>query len=340
MKRSSVPLLFCLLCFSIVSISQAADEESQSVQIVNGQPIVFLDKESQKISGLETLQLKQVKFQAELIAYGKAITLNPLLNIRNQYLTASTQQTSAKAHFIQAQNNIARLSNLHKNEVISTRKLQKQQLRWQSDKNLLHVSNSQSRIIINNSNLQWGKTLTKWIIDEDTAELDRLISGESTLLKITLSAEKSLPAQIKSIFVDPKGNRSSAVKASLLNILSQVDAFSQGQQSIFLTDNPAIKAGMNLTAWIPQQIKTQSGVLIPESSLAWHLGQAFVYIKVDEEHFVHKIINNPVKVSNGYFITDPIKDGEIKDGEEIVVTGTQMLLSHEFRSQIPDEDDD
>lgn len=92
---------------------------------------------------------------------------------------------------------------------------------------------------------------------------------------------------------------------------------------------------MNITAWIPQQKQSQLGVIIPQSSLAWHLGQAFVFIKIDEEHFSHRTIHNPVKVSKGYFIMN-----DIKDGEEIVVMGTQMLLSHELRFQIPDEDDD
>jgi hypothetical protein len=92
---------------------------------------------------------------------------------------------------------------------------------------------------------------------------------------------------------------------------------------------------MNFTAWIPQQGNALTGIIIPESAIAWHLGQSFVFIKMGEEQFVHKNINTLIKVPNGYFISETIGDND-----EVVVKGTQMLLSHEFRSQIPDEDDD
>ena len=46
-------------------------------------------------------------------------------------------------------------------------------------------------------------------------------------------------------------------------------------------------------------------------------------------------ITQATKVANGYFI-----EKQLSADEELVTTGTQMLLSHEFRSQIPDEDDD
>jgi hypothetical protein len=38
---------------------------------------------------------------------------------------------------------------------------------------------------------------------------------------------------------------------------------------------------------------------------------------------------------NGYFISN-----ELKPGEQLVLTGGQLLLSEEFRAQIPHEDND
>ena len=311
------------------------DDEPEPIQIINGQPVIFLDDDTQETSGLETLKLKQIEYQAESIAYGKAIKLSPLLTIRNQYLQATAQQNSAKARLTQAEKNISRLRNLHKDEAISTRKLQKQKTQWQSDKAIYNSSHYQSQIIINNSQLHWGKILTQWVTDVHSEQFNPLINGEIILLQVTLPANSSLPPLSKTIFINPTGERNLAFAASFINAIPQVDSFSQGLQYIFQTDNPGIKPGMNFTAWIPQNTQTKTGVIIPESSVAWHLGLAFVFIKIDEEHFVHRNINKPVKVPDGYFIAN-----QFADGEEIVVTGTQMLLSHEFRSQIPDEDDD
>ena len=334
--------VFLVYLLSIYTINVTAsdtnhseEDEFESVQIINGQPVIFLDDEIQEMSGLEVLKLKQVEFQAEFIAYGKAINLSPLLTIRNQYLAASAQQTGARARLTQAEKNISRLRNLHRDEAISTRKLQQQQSQWQSDKANYNANNYQTRLIINNSQLQWGKTLTQWLTASHSEQFDKLINGETTLLRVTKPVNGTTSFQAKKIYINPTGNRSLAFAASFVCQLPQVDTLSQGLQYIFQTDNPTIKAGMNFTAWIPQQKQKQTGVIIPESSIAWHLGQAFVFIKVDDEYFAHRNIIKPIKVANGYFIAR-----QFTDGEEIVVTGTQMLLSHEFRSQIPDEDDD
>lgn len=340
MHYLTVVFLTCFLSFYPIYVTASdtehnKDDESESVQLINGQPVIFLDDDTQEISGLETLKLKQIEYQAESIAYGTAIKLSPLLTIRNQYLAALAQQSSAKARLTQAEKNISRLTNLHKDEAISTRKLQNQQTQWQSDKAIYDSSHYQSQIIINNSQLQWGKTLTRWATDIHSEHFNKLINGEIIVLQITLPANNSSPPLSNTIYINPTGDRNLAFAASFISHLPQADTFSQGLQYIFQTENPAIKPGMNFTAWIPQNKQTQTGVIIPESSIAWHLGLAFVFIKIDEEHFVHRTISNPVKVPNGYFIAK-----QIADGEEIVVTGTQMLLSHEFRSQIPDEDDD
>jgi hypothetical protein len=335
-----VVFLTCFLSFYPVyvtasDIERDKDDESESVQIINGQPVIFLDDDTQEISGLVSLKLKQVEFRAEYIAYGKAIKLSPLLTIRSQYLLATAQQSGAKARLMQAEKNISRLHNLHENDAISTRKLQKQQTQWQSDKATYNSSHYQSQVIINNSLLHWGKTLTQWVTDIHSKQFKQLINGEIILLQITLPAISSLPPLSNTIYINPTGDRNLAFAASFISPLPQVDTFSQGLQYIFQTENSTIKPGMNFTAWIPQKKQTQTGVIIPESSIAWHLGLAFVFIKIDEEHFVHRNISKPIKVPDGYFIAN-----QFADGEEIVVTGTQMLLSHEFRSQIPDEDDD
>lgn len=311
------------------------DDETEPVQIINGQPVIFLDDDTQKISGLETLKLKQIEYQTESIAYGKAIKLSPLFTIRSQYLAASAQQSGAKARLTQAEKNISRLRDLHKNEAISTRKLQKQQTQWQSDKAIYNSSHYQSQIIINNSQLHWGKTLTQWATDIHSEQFKQIINGEIILLQITLPANSSILPLSNTIYISPIGDRNLAFAASFISPLPQVDTLSQGLQYIFQTENSTIKPGMNFTAWIPQKTQTQPGVIIPGSSISWHLGLAFVFIKTDEEHFVHRNISKLIKVPDGYFIAN-----QFADGEEIVVKGTQMLLSHEFRSQIPDEDDD
>lgn len=335
MNRFPLILLLCILStFSFATLANEEDE-AETVQVVDGQVVIQLDEELQQISGLETRQLKQTEFQTEFIAYGKAISVSPLTAILNQYLSASAKQAGAKARLSQTEKAISRLRNLHKNEIISTRKLQAQQSQYQTDKAIYEEMSSRSKLIVNNSKLQWGEVLTHWATGRHSPQFEQLLEGSVTLLVITMPSGNEPLSQINNIFISPTGNRKKAVKASFVSLLPTVDKFSQGLQYIFITDSPDIKAGMNYTAWLPQKNSKLTGIIIPESSLLWHLGQSFIFIKIDDDHFVRRNISDPIKVPNGYFIAE-----QLSENEQVTVKGSQMLLSHEFRSQIPAEDDD
>lgn len=335
MSRLNASFLpFIILSFTF-QLSASEDDKHEAMQTLNGQTIIFLEEEVQEASGIKTIKLQKVEFQPEFISYGKAINISPLLQIQNQYFSASTKQVGAKARFNQSAKDIIRLRDLHQSEAISTRKLQSQQSKWQSNKAIYNEMNHLNKLIIIKSNLKWGEKLTQWATGKHSPQFDSLIRGESTLLQIILPLGHSIPTQTKTIYISPLGDRDKAFKASYISQLPQVDSVSQGFQYIFITNSNKIKPGMNFSAWSPLNNKSQQGILIPKNSLGWHLGQAFVFIKISDEQFIHRTISNPLNVANGYFITE-----DIEDNEELVVTGSQMLLSHEFRSQIPDEDDD
>ncbi|MCK5829068.1 MAG: hypothetical protein KAH20_02075 [Methylococcales bacterium] len=310
-------------------------DSHKSIPLFNGQPVIFMDEKMQNNSGLKILKTKASLFNPEMIAYGKGISLTPLLTIRKNYLSTIAQQNELKVRLNQAEKNISRLQNLHKIEVVSTKKLQKKRSQWHSEKAIYDKNIYKIQSILNNSKLHWGELLTNWVINKHSPQLDKLMSGEFILLQITVPTSQTLPSDIKTVFISPNGTRSTAVSASFVSILPQVDDFSQGTQYIFLSNTTKVKVGMNFTAWIPHQKHAQKGIIIPESSLAWHLEQAFVFIQIDEEHFVHREISKPIKTINGYYIGK-----QIAEGENLVTTGTSMLLSHEFKSQIPHEDND
>lgn len=334
----TVFLLYFLSAYSVIINASETDNDinnQEPIQLFNGQPVMFMDDEMQENSGLKTLKTKTTLFNPEIIAYGKAISISPLLTIRSNYLSTIAQQSSFKARLTQAEKNISRLRNLHKSEAVSTKKLQKQLSHWHSEKAIYDKNIYQSQSILNNSNLHWGELLTLWATNKSSPQFNKLMRGKSTLLKITLPANQTLSTDINSIFISSTGTRNTALNASFICILPQVDSFSQGEQYIFVSNTTKIKAGMNLTAWVPQKKHAQRGIIIPESSLVWHLGQSFVFIQIDKEHFVHRHISHLIKTTDGYFIGE-----QIKEGEDLVITGTSMLLSHEFRSQIPSKDDD
>ncbi len=334
MTRYPLVLLLCLASlFNTSSSASDAENELTPVKIINGQAVIYLDTEMQQKSGVKSQQFKTTQLLTERAVYGKAVNISPLLSIQSQYQSLLAKKAGAKARLLKSKSAVVRLRRLQKNEAVSIRKLQTQESQWQVDKALFDQLAYESGLIISNSRLKWGGLITQWVIQNNSTQFKNLISGKSTLLIITVPAGSTKLDHFKSIFISPTGNRKMAFKASFISLLPSTDNFSQGLQYSFLTDSLTIKPGMNFTAWIPQLKESLIGITIPETAVAWHLGQPFVFIKTDDEQFIHQNISQLIKVPNGYFIS-----AELNDNKEIVVKGTQMLLSYEFRSQIPTED--
>jgi hypothetical protein len=330
--------VFLIACIFISSVSLSfADDDDKPVTKPpesTGPGAVFLAEKAQPLSGLQTITLTPVSHHAEFSAYGQAVNIQPLIELRHRYSVAMSERGGASARFNQAEQNIKRQQDLYREGATSKRNLQVQQAQWQTDKALVDASNVQGTAIADQARLNWGKTLTEWALSRDSHKLDNFLSGRKTLVQITLPANKQLASDIQSIDVEATGNRSAASKAELISAAPQTDVTVQGESYFFQTDGRRIRPGMRVAAWIPEQGENQSGVVIPKSALIWYMDQAFVYIKTDAEHFSRRTIDQYSAMTDGYFV-----GSGINAGEQLVVMGGQMLLSEELKGQIPDEDD-
>jgi hypothetical protein len=345
-------LIACLFTLNI-NLAIADDDDKPVAKQSNaaGPGTISLSAQAQALSGLQTITLAPVSHHPEFTAYGKAVNIQPLIDLRHRYLVSLTERGGAAARFKQAEQNIKRQQDLYREGATSKRNLQVQQAQWQTDKALVDAGGVQSKAIADEARLNWGEQLAEWALSKDSEQLNAFLSGRKTLMQITLPANKQLAADTRNTYVEAAGNRSSATKAELISAAPQTDTTAQGESYFFQVDGRRdcsrqscgihtipgdnhIRPGMRVAAWIPEQGENQSGVVIPKSALVWYMDQAFVYIKTAEEQFSRRAIEQYSATSGGYFI-----GSGISEGEQLVVTGGQMLLSEEFRGQIPDEDD-
>jgi hypothetical protein len=327
----------CLFILNLVSppLTMADDEKpSSDAQNIYGQ-VIKLDADARKLSGIETLILKPASHSAEFTAYGKAINLQPLLDLRNRYLLALTERSSAQAKFEAEDQNINRQQDLYSHGVGSKRNLQEQQAHWQSSKAQADASYFQGKAIFDEALLFWGKELTNWAMSSNSKKLGEFLSGRQRLLQITLPANRHLPDTVKTVYIDASGNRGKAHKAELISVATRTETVAQGESYYFQTGDTNIITGMNVTAWVPESNEQITGVVIPKSALIWYMDQAIVYLKTAEDTFSRRTLDHYSVSADGYFIP-----GAIKPGEQIVIKGAQILLSEELRGQIPKEDSD
>ena len=336
-------LIGLLICISHTSTLLAIEDDDDALKLQTTKSAassedndtLSLPDNSLQLAGIKTQILQRVQRPSEWLTHGSVLSLEPLLALRQQYLSASALQDGALAKYQESASNLTRTRDLHSQDIVSTRRLQEQQALWQSEKANLANSRYQQQAILASSTLQWGQTLTEWFVRGHGANTERFIQNQAQLLLITLPADLPVNSVIHVAFIDERGRREHAHQVEAIARAPQVDPVTQGARHFFKREGRPLPIGSHLTVWVATEDDMQTGVILPNSAILWHLGQACVFVKSDATHFVRRILQDFTPSDGGYFV----KNG-LQPGDEIVVTGAQTLLSQTLKHQIPSEDDD
>ncbi|MCK9912242.1 hypothetical protein MXD81_24015, partial [Microbacteriaceae bacterium K1510] len=78
--------------------------------------------------------------------------------------------------------------------------------------------------------------------------------------------------------------------------------------------------------------KPVDGVIVPATAIVWWAGRAWVYRRTGDDTFTRLEIpvDMPAEQDGGFVVPAHL----LADNDDVVITGAQMLLSEEFRSQI------
>ncbi|GAB4265053.1 MAG: hypothetical protein Kow0065_15860 [Methylomicrobium sp.] len=294
-----------------------------------------IDTDTQNLIGLKTRTLVAYRYRPERVASGSAVSVQPLLDLRNRYLSAMADRQSVRTRLSLALQNLERARLLHRSGVVSAKNLQELQLQWQSERALEQAARLQIEAIRNEALLNWGQSLADGFLGDDSAQLSAYVSGRKKLLLVTLPSGSETLDKPDPIRVSRTGHRDQAMLARFISKAPQTDVLIQGESYFFETEQDDIRTGMRVTVFIPSQQDAVVGVLIPASAMLRHLGQNFVYLKTTPNRFHRVRLTAYIDTPDGYFV-----ESELSPGQEVVEVGAQMLLSEEFRGQIPDEDDD
>ncbi len=328
-------LLVCLCVFPVWTLAASGDENPAAAPSNNGPDTISLEPKLQLLAAIKTQTLAAAQRQPEIISYGSVINLEPLLQLRQQYLASQTLQASAQAKSTESSLNLTRTEQLHHQDIISTRRLQEQFAQSQADQANLNASSNQQQTILAGSRLLWGEILTEWFVLGHNKNASAFFNQDAQLIQISLPANMQLSTNPETIYVDERGQRQSAVLARLVSVAPGVDPVSLGKRYFFKLEGHHIPYGAHITAWLSAPDKAVSGIFIPKSALIWHLGQAWVFIKTSANNFSRRAIPEYQTDSQGYFVRDVLKPGE-----EVVINGSQTLLSHQLKTIIPNEDSD
>ena len=307
---------------------QQPAKTASRVSIQDGESVVTLDMATQSKGGIITAPIGSISHREELMAYGVVLQLQDLADLHNSYISAEGQTENARVKLEVSQKEYKRLKALNADEKnVSDKVFQTAEATWRSDETNAHTSQRALHALEGIIRQQWGNVIAQWLFNESPA-FNRLVQQEDILVQVTLPVSTHIPSPLGTAWIQtPEGK---LVSANLISPSPRTDPRIQGISYFY--DIPAkatnLLPGMDVSAFLPVGSNVK-GFFIPASAIVWWQGRSWVYIQKDATQMLRREVSATSPIRDGYFVTTGFTEGN-----RIVVKGSQILLSEEFRPQV------
>lgn len=296
---------------------------------------VRLAPEQQRAAGIVLQVLAESRQRPEFAAYARVVDIQPLLNLSTRQRALQAESAVARAALAASQKALERTAKLHSEDAASMRSLQAAQAQQAGDAARAAAAEQQLAILRNEAVQQWGPTLAGWALAKPGAELERLLLRQEVLVELALPAERSLPGGTNAVRLARQGDQRQTVTARLVSAAPRTGEITQGETWFAVAPAATLRTGMRLDAWIAGAAEAAAGVEFPVTAVLWRAGRPWVYVKTGDDSFARRLVPSYHDHGATWFVDDGLAAGE-----QLVIGGAQLLLSEEFRGQIPAEDDD
>ena len=297
----------------------------------DGVAILTLTATDQQNGGIETVRPSAPTAPEAVVGYGTVLDAAPLAQLNDRYLDAETQVQTAAAKLAVSRAAFERAKILYKDQQnISAAQLQGAEGSFEVDKAALAAAQSRLRSVAASARQAWGGVLGAALVDR-TPLIAALIERNEYLVKVTLPPGAAIATPPETATARLHGGAEIAL--AFVSPATTADPRLQGLSYLYhAPGDSALLPGMNLDVRLPGEA-IERGVVVPEAAVVWLQGKAWVYLRADPTTFVRRdIAPDHAEPDGGYVVTS------LPPEAEIVVRGAQMLLSEEFRAQVPIED--
>jgi hypothetical protein len=311
-------------------------ETASAAGIDGGRAVVRVPPESQKASGIATQALKASRSEAAIEVYGMVMNLQPLAELRGRYLAAAAEARALRAAMAAAESEYRRMEMLHRDDRnVSEQALKSAEARYRSELARLAAAEQGAASIRDAMRSAWGDAITGWATRPDSPMLEALLQQRAFLVQLVLPYDLPKSAARGKISVAPAMARETARVARFVADSPQVDPGLPGETYFYVVQGGGFRAGMRVAARVGLDGAPVAGVIVPAQAVVWHAGKAWTYLKQDEQTFARHEVSAAEELDGGWF-----NAGGFQAGDEVVVSGAQLLLSEELKYQIRNENED
>jgi hypothetical protein len=199
---TTMTVLFLALASAHPPSAVAQDEAEEAErgsrpELVDGMPVVRIDEDLQRRSGIETLALEEVKHEAETAAYGEVVDIQPLLAQRAEHHRLLADRGVVTAALDASRRDYERLRALREQRSYSSeQELVAAEARWQGDRARAEGLTAQLADLRAQMLQTWGARLTTWALDGGSQAYDGLLDLTQVLILVTLRPGDTLPDDV------------------------------------------------------------------------------------------------------------------------------------------------
>jgi hypothetical protein len=302
----------------------------------NGFATVQVSEQGQRASGIQTRELEEASSRASTEVYGTVVNIQPLLDLRARYIAAIAEARAVRAAAANSEAEYRRVKKLFEQDRnVSERALQAAQAQWGADQ--AHVAAAEQAISAAHANIRiaWGEALAKWATNPESAAFEALAQQREVLVQLVFPFEMQGQADKAALTIAPASSDAAGRPIRYISSAPQGDSTLPGATYFYSAPGAGLRAGMRVAARFHLAGKSQSGVIVPAAAVVWHGGKAWAYVREDDDTFVRKEVATDNEVPGGWF-----NAANFEAGDEVVVSGAQLLLSEEQKFQIRNENED
>jgi hypothetical protein len=301
-----------------------------------GSTAVRLTKESQEASGIAVQTLESARAGVAAEVYGVLVSIQPLLDLRARYSASVSEARSLRAAASNSAADYQRFKKLFEDDRnVSERALQAAEAQWKADQARLAAAEQAIAAVRDTIRAGWGEVLAGWATNPESSALQALAQQREVLAQITLPHDLHAQAGTVALSLAPVSVPDQARPARFISAAPQTDATLPGVTYFYVASAHGLRVGMRVAGRLKLGGKAREGVVVPPAAVVWHGGKAWAYVKEEDDLFVRKEVSTAQELGNGWFDA-----GHFKAGDEIVVSGGQLLLSEEQKFQIRNENED
>jgi hypothetical protein len=297
--------------------AEAAPEEAKEEHEPN---TVMLEKEKWKALEFEMAEPAKVTLALHRSAFGRVLDPTPLVNLDSDLASAEAALAASRAENERSQKLLAAGENT------SRKAAEAAEAQFRADD--VKVAG-----LRRTAALQWGAAVAALDTAQRHTLAEALVRGESALVRVDVLPGDALAETPRAARLQVLGRETQPIDTKLVSPAADADPRTQAQGFIVRVDHPPfpLHPGMAVTAWLELAGEPRAGFAVPRSALLRHDGRSWVFMQEEEEKFVRKAValEAPLDAEQGWFVA---AGGELKEGDLLVVTGAEILLSEEMKS--------